>query len=262
MKYFWILTLVVLASCTDTEIPEEPSAFNPEENKKDPYEGLSKKEAIELHIRRELSITADKPLDYEIFEENCDGDDSLDAIITVNLLDRAVDEAIASENVAKRAAIGYMGKYNFIIYRDGFTGKMSPAKSVPSSPKAHLSISFENIRSEKQKDILVDYRILNAAYRNFFTITNGQLTQTNQIKLFDGLGTPEAVAFYVDYEPGMISSAKNIVTYVGKFENPTFTNPDDVYTFDLDVTKTDKLNELWFFNPETMKYYLKLDESE
>ncbi|NVK66778.1 MAG: hypothetical protein HWE22_19455 [Flavobacteriales bacterium] len=259
MKYFWILTLVVLASCTNTEIPETPSTFNPEENKKDSYEGMSKKEAIELHIRRELSISADQPLDYEIYEANCDGDDSLDAIITVNLLDRAVDEAIASENVAKRAAIGYMGRYNFIIYRDGFTGKMGSAKPIASSPKAKLKVSFENIRSEKQKDILVDYRILNAAYRNFYTITNGRPEQTNQVKLFDALGTPEAAAFYIAYEPGMISSAKDIVSYVGKFENPTFANPDDVYTYDLDVTKTDVLKERWFFNPETMKYYLKLD---
>lgn len=258
MKYFWMLTLVVLASCTDTEIPEEPNTFDPEAKVEDPMESMSKKEAIEYHIRRELSIPANEALDYEIFEANCDGDDSLDAIIAVNLLDRAVDEAIASKNVAKRASIGFMGNYNYIIYRDGFSGKLSAPKSVPSSPKAKLKVTFENIRTERQQDILVDYRILNAAYRNFYAISNGNLKLISQVKLFDALGTPEAVAFFIEYEPGMISSAKDIVSYAGKFENPSFTNPDDVYTYELKVTKTPVLKERWFYNPENMKYYLKL----
>ena len=257
MKYFWIFTLILLASCTETEKDELPSDFIPEVENADPFEGLSKIEAIELHIRRELAISADESIDYQIYEENCDGDDSLDAVITVNLLDRAVDDAIKSGKVAKKAAIGYMGNYNFVIYRDGFSGKMSSAKAIASSPKARLKVSFENVRSDKRKDILVDYRVLNAAYRNFFTSSNGNLLRINQVKLFDGMGTKDAVGFVLQYEDGMISTTKDIVSYKGTFENPTFTIPDDVYKFEPTITKTDEIQERWFFNPEDMKYYLK-----
>jgi hypothetical protein len=257
MKYAWILVLILFAGCTETEDSVESDEFNPEIENVDPFEGLSKVEAIELHIRRELAISADEPIDYEIFEDNCDGDDSLDAVIAVNLLDRAIKEAIQSGKTAKATALGYMGNYNYIFYRDGFTGKLSPAKVMPSSPKAQLKVSFEHIRSDQQKEILVDYRILNAGYRNYFTITNGRMVQINQMKLFDALGTPDAVAFSIEYEDGMISNAKDIVAYKGTFENPTFKTPDEVYSFEPKVTKTNEIQERWFFNPQDMKYYLK-----
>ncbi|MFK7786728.1 MAG: hypothetical protein AB8B56_16535 [Crocinitomicaceae bacterium] len=257
MKYFWILSLILFAGCTETEQTEELDTFNPDTENVDPFEGLSEVEAIELHIRQQLSISVDEPIDYTIYEENCDGDDSLDAVIAVNLLDRAVKEAIQSGKTAKSAAIGYMGNYNYFIYRDGFTGDLSPAVVVPSSPKARLKVSFENVLSENQKDILIDYRILNAAYRNYFTISNGNLAQVNQLKLFDAVGTAEAVAFTVQYEDGMISNAKDIVSYKGSFDNPTFKTPDEVYSFEPDVMKTGEVQERWFFNPEDTKYYLK-----
>jgi len=257
MKYFWTITLLLFAACTETKKTELPDDFNPETENVDPFEGLSKKETIELHIRRELAISVDEPIDYQIYEANCDGDDSLDAVIVVNLLDRAVKEAVQSGNVAKRASIGYMGNYNYVIYRDGFSGNLGGAKVIPSSPKAKLKVDFENIRSDKRKDILIEYRVLNAAYRNYFTISNGNLLQMNQVKVFDGLGTADAIAFAIEYEDGMISTAKDIVLYKGTFENPTFTTPDQVYDFEPEITKTSELHERWFFNPEDMKYYLK-----
>ena len=257
MKYYWILALLLLTSCTETEDQKGSDNSDPELENIDPFEGLSKVETIELHIRRELAISADEPIDYQIFEDNCDGDDSLDAVITVNLLDRAIKEAIQAGKTARGATVGYMGNYNYIFYRDGFTGKLSPAKVIPSSPKALLKVSFENIRTDKQKDILIDYRILNAGFRNYFTIANGRMAQMNQVKLFDAMGTPDAVAFSIIYEEGMISSAKDIVSYKSTFENPTFKTPDEVYTYEPKITKTDDIQERWFFNPQDMKYYLK-----
>lgn len=257
MKYLLILTLFVLAGCTPNEEPKTPLDFNDKTELGDPFEGLSMKDAVELHIRRELSISVDEPIDYQIYEANCDGDANLDAVITVNLLDRAIDEAIKSETVAKKAAIGFMGNYNYIIYRDGFSGKFSSARAIASSPKAKLKITFEHIRSEKQKDILVDYRILNAGYRNFFSVTNGHFLRTNQVKLFDGIGTKDAIVYALEYETGLISTSKDIVAYEGTFTNPTFTSPDDVYLFEPQVSKTQHVHERWFFNPKDLKYYLK-----
>jgi hypothetical protein len=257
MKYLLIASLVALIGCTQEEKVDDPTDFKEQVDEGDPYEGLSMKEAVELHIRRELSIPADEKIDYQIYEDNCDGDEDLDAVIAVNLLDRAVNDAIKSGKVAKHAELGFMGNFNYIIYRDGFTGKFSSAMSIPSSPKAKLKVTFENIRSPKKKDILVDYRILNAAYRNYFIIANAQPYQVNQIKLFDFMGTKEAVGYAVAYEPGEISNVKNIVLYEGTFKNPTFAAPDDVYTFEPEISKTQRVHERWFFNPQDEKYYLK-----
>ncbi|MCJ8292325.1 MAG: hypothetical protein HRT58_20985 [Crocinitomicaceae bacterium] len=257
MKYFLILTLFALVGCTQEEEPKSPIDFKAETESGDPFEGLSMKDAVELHIRRELSISVDEPIDYQIYEANCDGDANLDAVITVNLLDRAIDAAIKSGMVAKKAEIGFMGNFNYIIYRDGFSGEFSSAMAIPSSPKAKLKITFEHIRSEKQKDILVDYRILNAGYRNFFTITNGHPVRINQVKLFDGIGTKDAIVYALEYETGLISTSKDIVVYEGTFTNPTFTSPDDVYLFEPQISKTQHVHERWFFNPKDRKYYMK-----
>lgn len=257
MKYFLILCLFALTACTGTEKPDTQKDVDPEIENKDPFEGLSMKDAVELQIRRELSISADEPIDYQIYEEDCDGDGNVDAVITVNLLNRAVDDAIKSGRVAKMASLGYMGNYNFLIYRDGFSGKFSSTTTIASSPKAKLKVTFESILSDNRKDILVDYRILNAAFRNFYTVSNGHPLRVNQVKLFDKLGTKDAVAFAIEYEPGLISSSKDINVYEGTFSNPTFALPDDVYLFEPKVTKTSTLLEHWFFNPNDKKYYLK-----
>lgn len=261
MKHLWIVSLLVLFGCGPNEEIEVPNELDKNVESGDPYEGLSMKKAVEMHIRRELSISADQPIDYQIYRENCDGDDSLDAVIAINLLDRALDEAIKSGKVAKLAEIGFMGNYNFILYRDGFSGKFGSVMPIASSPKSKLVVSFEHIRSEKQKDILVDYRVLNASYRNFYTIINAHPKQVNQVKLFDALGTKDAVAFAVEYEPGMISNSKDIVLYQGSFTNPTFVASDEVYTYIPKITKTNRMVERWFFNPQDMKYYLKKEDS-
>ncbi len=257
MKYLWILSLTLLVGCGQDEEIVVPNELDKEVEIGDPYEGMSMKAAVELHIRREFSIAADQPIEYQIYQGNCDGDDSLDAVITVNLLDKAVDEAIKSGKVTQMADLGYMGNYNFIIYRDGFSGKFSSSKVIPSSPKAKLAIRFEHILTERHKDIIVEYRILNAAYCNFYTIVNGQPTQINQVKLFDGIGTKDAMAFVLNYEPGMISESRDIVAYEGTFTNPSFKNEDEVYTFIPKITKTSRVHERWFFNPQDFKYYLK-----
>ena len=241
MKYFLILTLIALVGCTETEKPETKNGTDPKSEAKDPFEGLSMTEAIELHIRRELSISADESLDYQVYKEDCDGDDFEDVVITVNLLDRAVDQAIKSGQVAKAASIGYMGNYNFLIYRDGFSGKFTSAMVIASSPKTKLKVQFTSVISEKQKDILIDYRVLNAAFRNYFTLTNGHPLLVNQVKLFDKMGTKDAVAFAVEYEPGSISSSKDIKLYKGTFSNPTFAQLDDVYSFEPTIAKTSKI---------------------
>lgn len=256
MKYVWLFSVIFVFGCGQSVDPEATEKDEKEVESGDPYEGLSMKEAVELHIRRELSIAANEPLEYQIYQEKCDDDDSVDAVIAVNLIGKAMDEAMKSGKVAKHAETGFMGNYNYIFYRDGMTGTFTPPMPVPSSAKGKLTVSFEHILSEEQQDVLVDYRIRNACYRNIYTITNARPLQVHQIKLFDGMGDRNMEVYSVAYEKGKISDAKDVVLYKGTSANPTFKSPDEVYNFVPKVTKTNEVHERWFFNPTDMKYYM------
>jgi hypothetical protein len=256
MKYVWIFSVIFVFGCGQTAESDPAEIDKKEVDSGDPYEGLSMKEAVELHIRRELSIAANEPIEYQIYQEKCDDDDSSDAVIAVNLFSKAMDEAMKSGKVAKYAETGFMGKFNYIIYRDGMTGAFSPAMPVPSSAKGKLAVSFEAILSDGQRDILVDYRIRNACYRNIYTVKNSRPLQVHQVKLFDGMGDRNMEVYVVAYEKGEISNAKDVVLYKGTSTNPTFKSPDEVYNYVPKITKTNEVHERWFFNPSDMKYYM------
>ncbi|MFT5778826.1 MAG: hypothetical protein ACI837_001782 [Crocinitomicaceae bacterium] len=229
--------------------------------KKDPLAGLSLDDAIKRHLGATLSIPATEKYTYEIYRGDCNGDDSLDMVITVNLLDRALDAAINSGNTAKRAELGYMGNYNYFVYVDGFTRKFGAPKPIASSPHAKLVVNFDHIRTEKQKDFTIDYRIRDSGYRNFYTIVNGNPVHILQVPIFDGIGKTETSASKIRLEPGTLSTSKDVVVYEGSFENATFDDPMDIYTFEPKIVGTDKIVRRWFFSEAAFKYYTEKDQS-
>jgi hypothetical protein len=253
MNYLHIISISVLFSaCIDTS-GDTGTSSKPTEEQNDIKETLD--ELIVRHIEGTLSIPGTEKYDYKTFEADLNGDDSLDIIIAVNQLEKAINEAIEQGNTAKRAELGYIGNYNHVFYLDGKTKQISPPIAVPSSPHAQLKISFENIRSEAYKDILVDFRIRNSCFRRFFTILHKTPRQTFEQKLFDGLGDIKTEAFTIKYEKGSYSLAKDILIYRGTLENVTINRPLDVYQINPSIKETDELERRWFFNANTLKYF-------
>src|SRR5690606_10100100 len=119
-------------------------------------------EKIIRHIEGNLSIPRTEKYSYKIYKERLNDDDSLDYIITVNRLQKALDEAIESNNIAKRAEMGYMGNFNYFFYMDGLTKEITTAVAVPSSPYAELEVTFDHIKTEAYFDFMVDLRIRNS----------------------------------------------------------------------------------------------------
>lgn len=216
---------------------------------------LSDAELIKRHIESRLSIAGNEDYSISEFEEKINGDDIADKVITVNLLDRALKEAIESGNVVKRAELGYMGNFNYVFFMDGQSKEITEPIAVPSSPHAKLKVEFAHIRSEAYKDIMVDFRIRNSCFRRFYTIINDQPRQTFEMKLFDGLGTPNTEAYFVEFEPGSYSLAKDILVYNGILENMTFEDPMAVYKADPKIEETKVLDRRWFFNDHERKYF-------
>lgn len=207
------------------------------------------------HIEGNLSILGTEKYTYKIFSEHLNGDDSIDYIITVNRLEKALEEAIESGKTAQRAEMGYMGNYNYFFYMDGATKTITTAIPVPSSPHAELSVSFANIRTEAYKDFMVDFRIRNSCFRRFFTVMNVIPAQTFETKIFDFLGEENVEAYSIEFKDGSYSLAKDIYVYKAKIENVTINSPNEVYAVQPKITPTDQLERKWFFNEQMNKYY-------
>lgn len=197
------------------------------------------------HIEATLRIPATEKYTLSIHKENLDGDDKQDAIILVNRYQYAMDEAVQSTNPAKRAELGYMGNYNYFFYFDGALNLISPPLAIPSSPMLPLKVSFENISSSSFKDILIDFRIRNSSYKDFYTVTKHTPRRIFQWKIFDGIGTPNAESFIFNYETGSYCEAKDIVISKGRMG--AIPKKADLFIYEPTITAEKKQETLFRF---------------
>ena len=197
------------------------------------------------HIEDALRIPATEKYTLSIHKENLDGDDKQDAIILVNRYQFAMNEAVKSNNSAKQAELGFMGNYNYFFYFDGALNLISPPLAIPSSPMLPLKVSFENISSSSFKDILIDFRIRNASYKDFYTVNNHTPRRIFQWKNFDGLGTTEAESFIFNYEPGSYSESKDIVISKGQLGD--IPKKADLYIHEPVISAENKQETLYRF---------------
>jgi hypothetical protein len=181
-----------------------------------------------------------------------DGDDKMDAIITVNRLQFALDEAAKSDNSAKRAEFGFMGNHNYMFYYDGGLDKISPQIAIPSTPQAELKVSFENVSSDAYKDILIDFRVRNASYKDFYTVSNHTPRRIFQWKNFDGLGSDVSEAFTFKIEEGAVGLQKDILVMKANIVQPK--KKVDLFTFEPELTETNELVHRFFYNDQMGKY--------
>ena len=202
------------------------------------------------HIESELRIPATEKYTLSIHKENLDGDDKQDAIILVNRYQFAIDEAVQSTNPAKRAELGYMGNYNYLFYFDGALNLISPPLVIPSSPMLPLKVSFENISSSSFKDILIDFRIRNSSYKDYYTVTNHSPRRIFQWKIFDGLGTPNEESFIFNYETGSYSESKDIVISKGRIG--AIPKKADLFIYEPIISAENKQETLYrfFYRPQ------------
>ena len=207
------------------------------------------------HVEAQLRISANEKYEMKIFRGNLDGDDKQDAIITVNRLNFAIEEAAKSENPEKRAEIGYMGNFNFFFYYEGAKDLISPPIVIASSPLLPLKISFENISSENYKDVLIDFRIRNSSFKDFFTVINHTPRRVFEFRNFDGMGTAKSECYSFNYTIGSYSAFKDI--QVMKANLSSVPKDADLNTFEPIITPTNELMFTFFYVPQEGKYMTK-----
>lgn len=246
--YFLFLCLII-TSCS-----EGKSNLSEENLEKDPKD-LSLEEIVDRHVKATLGITPNEKYTLKIYKEHLDGDENIDAVITVNRLNYALEEASKSSNSAKQAEVGFTGNFNYIFYYDGHSKQLTPDIKIASSPHAELKISFENISSEAYKDVLVDYKIRNSSFRDYFTIINHSPILVFQWKIYDRLGEKNPEAIYFEYAPGTQSASKDILIYNGSLDNASYTG--DIYKFEPKISKKGDLLHRFFYLDTEGKYFTK-----
>lgn len=254
MKFTYAFVLICLiASCSNDEKPIET------EIPKQSNHSLTREE-MKRHIESQLKIPGTEKYEIAYYEEYLNDDDTIDLIITVNLLDRAKDDAIKSNRIGKRVALDYMGNYNCFFFYDGATGVITSPIMVPSSPIAPLTISFDYVTSELHKDIQIDFRIGDSKFRAYYTIASRAPFQICQSEIFLDYNTENRSAFSIVLEENPQSFAKNIVVYKGDIEAVEMKDREEIYHTDPKITPTTELVRRWYYSPQHMKYYLKKDE--
>lgn len=252
VKYLFLFLPLFIWSCKE-------QVANDEQSHTEQQLATKGKQALATYadrmVRAKLGIQANEKFELKIYRAQLDADGIEDAIITVNRLDFAMKEAMASPNAAKRAELGFMGNFNYFFFFDGKLDMLSPPLAIPSSPLLPLSVSFENISSPNYKDVLIDFRIRNASYKDFYTVSNHTPRRIFQFKNFDGLGTKLTEAYHFEYGAGSYGIQKNIFVMEGKLE--ALPAGADKNTYVPKIKPIEKIKYTFFYLESEAKYATK-----
>lgn len=250
---FFLSALVLAVGCTGNSEKEdkntEPAAVSNELQ-------LDFDQRAKREIEAKLQIPRNEKYSYTVYKEFINADSIQDAIITVNRMQFALDEAIKSGHQAKMAELGFMGNYNFFIYYDGASDQFSVPLPVPSTPGRPLDVSFQSIVSPTRKDVVIDYRIRNSGWRSYFSVFNEtDLALVFQWKMFDHAGEdkPEALLHLTEDSKQYIG--KDILIYTSEIENYT-KNIGDIYAYMPRIVKPIQLEYRFYFDAKYGKFKL------
>lgn len=256
MKSFSIgllcLLLITSSSCEDnssTEITEASAEASKKNNES--FDARAKRE-----IMRSLGIPVNEKFSIRIYKEFLNADTIKDAIITVNRLQFAMDEAIKKDREAKAAELGFTGNYNYLFYYDGALDRISNPIFAPSSPGRELDIEFKSIVSPTRKDVIVGYRIRNSGWKSYFSVFNEHdFMMIFQWNCFDHAGEEHPEAFLHEFEENPNQVPKDIAIYQSEINGHT-KNIGDIYQYIPSITKKNTLKFKFFFDPVAKKYRL------
>lgn len=239
---------LVLTSCDETKPKDVPIIDESQiEERPQDLETYAKR-----HVTSYLRIPANEKFTMSIHRANLDGDEKEDAIILVNRQQFAMDEAASSPNPAKRAEMGFMGNYNHFFYYDGGMHLISPAFTIPSSPLLPLTVEFKSISSPNHDDVVLVYRIRNAAYYDLYTIREHTPRRIFQWKQFDGLGTANPEAYSLEIRNNEKSPYKDIL--VMETTAPSLPKDSNSFTYVPRIEPGKKELYRFFYLKKEQKY--------
>jgi hypothetical protein len=253
MRNTLLFVLIFVFSCQQKKDDIAQEKDNKDVEKKVTKSFKNFDERVRSMLMEKLSIPADEKFTYEINFEHLNTDDKKDAVILINRLEFAMNVASKSKNPAKNAELGYLGSYNHFVYYDGMKDDFSYPIVIPSSAKGKLKVYFEHLQSENYKDIIIEYRIRNSAFRNYYSLENLNLQLVFQWKKFDQIGEKIYESNYFSYDEGTFCLVKDIVIYKGLIKNYS-TIISDIYSYEPEILPTKIVEYRFMFDPNKGKY--------
>ena len=245
--------LLAVSSCNDESAADTNITTENTDGKKnnESFDARAKRE-----IMASLAIPVNEKFSLRIYKEYINADTIEDAIITVNRLEYAMDEAIRNKREAKAAEIGFTGNYNYIFYYDGALDRISNPIFAPSSPGRELDIEFRSIVAPTRKDVVVGYRIRNSGWKSYFSVFNEHdLMMVFQWKSFDYAGEDHPEALFHEFEENPNQVPMDIAIYESEIDSYT-KNIGDVYKYLPSITRKKTLKLKFFLDPVVKKYRL------
>jgi len=223
-------------------------------SEKDLKTTITLEEMAKRHVEATLNIPHDENYTFSIHKKHLDNDTILDAIILVNRLNFALDEAAKSGNSAKAADLGFIGRYNSLFYFDGGLNKISPEIPLPSSAHSLLKLNFTSFSGNEYTDFTIDYKIRNSQFRNYYIVINHTPVRVFQWKVYDYLKEQNEESYYFEFERGSYSQVKDILIFKGVISNNK--EVDDIYNFEPQIKKSGlELIHRFFFLDKEFKYF-------
>lgn len=254
---FLFLPLFFLASCGNNDDSEETAENTDNETETDTKESDTEFfNRAKREVMAKLKIPGNEDFKMQVYREEINSDTILDAIITVNRLEYAMEQAVKIGKQAKMAQIGFMGNYNYFLYYDGATGQFSVPIPVPSTPGRPLDVSFEHILSPVRNDVIIEYRVLNSGYKSYFSVFNERdLLLVFQWKYFENAGddNPTALVHKIVEQPNSVY--KDIYIINSEIDNYN-KNIGDIYQYTPSITKEKEVLYKFTFDPRFTKYRL------
>ena len=255
MKHLFIVPIISLLffACKQKQEKDVPkvAAHQKTQNADDP--SLPFDTRLKKFVENKLGISQTEKYTMKVYEEHLNDDNKKDVIITVNRYENAVKKAEQDNRVSKSAEIGFFGHHNYFIYYSSISNTFTDPVSISSTPQRELGISFENISSEKHKDLVVDYAIRNSQFRKFFLLINDKPIYAFHWKKYDGWGTDKVESYCFQYDKGYSSDVKDIIINKGILKN--IGPKDDYNTIEPQIDCTDVLIKRFFYNTKDGKYY-------
>ncbi|MBI2257635.1 MAG: hypothetical protein HYU67_01920 [Flavobacteriia bacterium] len=253
--FFILLFSFFLISCqsntTNTKkVKDQKNKIN---NLSQEIDKPSIEDKLKQQIYSVLNIDKNEKIDLKIYFEQLNDDNIKDAIVTVNRLEKAIEHASINKHTAKRAELGFLGGFNYFFFYDGKNDRLSIPVVIASSAKAPLKVEFLQLENNSYKNISIEYKIRNSAFKNFYLLNKNELRLVFQWKMYDKIGLEEYEAYFLEMKKGNYSLVNDIYIYKGIISNYK-KNIEDVYKYQPNIINSKELYYHFFFDPNKWKY--------
>lgn len=244
---FGLIFTAVLAGCS-TNVEEKK-----EEKSTESTEVLSLEQRAKRFIEDKLRINAAEEYHFQMWEANIDTDTLEDAVFVIQREQYAMQKAEKSGSLKNFEAIGYNAQENYLFVYNAGKDEFWAAAPIGANVTQPLQLEFKNILSPAKQDIILDYKLLDGAFRSIYSIANKQVLKVLNYPIYTDLGKETEQAYVSKLMDGSASIAKDVWLYKAtlNYNLEDGQKPEEIIPT---LEATDELYLRFLFDPKRFKY--------